>query len=188
MAAETNRRRKGEGLSVLLKPYPGYSKRAARALLTAFPDWQPYLQSVPSRYEPSETAFVLVVPDPVSGRGEDLSVTSAYGLDEILVSFCKYGSHAHLSRERTEDEADHFAFVCAFLTNFVNEKIVYWASFKNGASEGSGGYGEIEPVDAFIQRRYKPQSADAVRVFSWKGTLDREILLAPQSETKSHEP
>ena len=176
------RRRNDEGLSAFLKPFTGYSQRVLDALMVAFPEWKPFVQAVPGHYDAAETAFIITVPDPVAGRDQPLRLSTEWAGKEaeVIVYFGRRGTHAHYGW-RTENEAKHFAGLCAFLKNFLDEQSVYWEDYRGEKASG-GGHAPLDKAEQFMQSQTAGTNpATERRMYSWHGTHDRKITFETQN-------
>ena len=142
-----------------------FSRRFARTLLAAFPDWQAY--AVVGEADDDGGVLLVEVPSPPSAA-EKHPLRISTEDDEITVGFDYY--HTHLNPYTKDEEAERFREALSFIHDLVSENICV-ASWWSG--EDWRGSTTVDTRSLPVAPSWA-QSAERLRVRSWCGTHDRD--------------
>lgn len=156
----------------LIKKLDPFSKRFAKFLFRAFPDWKRYLSVKPFN-EDSEAGYLVVnVPTPAKGlkliadEKDYLTISSNGG---VIVSFDFYHDHFDIFSEE-----ENFQKAVEFIKEILNEEICAAAVFSDEKWCGSSKVRAGGTPDLSYYLDYNPVSHE-VYVRSWRGTYNQKI-------------
>lgn len=141
----------------------GRSSRFARALLHAFPEWEPYLRLASWEGMEPGTLF-LEVPPPAHGTAP-LTVDTSAG--EITVGFADWHDHYGAFRE---DEDDGTRAALDAVRAIVEERLLSVLALDGGQGRRGWHVAPGEPVET--------HHGALTRVRSWRGTYDADLTRA----------
>ena len=164
----------------VIKKLDFYSKRFAKVLFRAFPEWERYLSLEPARDNPEGGSLVVKVPVPEKGlrsipAEEDYLRIDSNG--EIIVSFDSYHDHFDLFGT----EAENFRQAVEFIRSIVKEEICVVGAFNENKWRGAASLKAGEKPDLSKFSNLDPPCRE-VYVRSWRGTYNRKYDLAEDLE------
>ncbi len=156
----------------LIKKLDPFSKRFAKFLFRAFPDWKRYLSVKPFN-EDSEAGYLLVnVPIPAKGLkfiADDRDYLTISSNGEVIVSFDFYHDHFDIFSEK-----ENFNNAVEFIKEILNQEICAAAVFSEDKWRASTKVRAGEMPDLSYYLDCSPTSHE-IYIRSWRGTYDQKI-------------